>query len=94
MRILMATMAQKPSQEWVDEHMSKNIADILFTDFASNHNGHIPSNSELTAYINTIQPNAQLELIRGKSALNSVEMHLRDSSDILRWIKIVCDRPA
>ena len=86
-------LTNKPSPKFIDENMSSNIANAFIDAYYEKHR-KTPTNSECSAFISSMDDSQKIRVVRNYRGNKLLESQMESDEDILRWIKIVADRPS
>jgi hypothetical protein len=81
-------MKNRPSQEFIDYHMAKTVESVMLSAFLS-RNRSLPTKVELAEFIRSMPAVEIVTTVRSHESTRSLEVQLRDDSEILRWAEAV-----
>lgn len=85
-------MQNKPSQEFIDHHMTQTVESVMINTFMLSGSGSLPSKVDLAEFIRHMPANDIVTAVRSHKSTRSLQVQLKDDSEILRWAEAVAAR--
>jgi hypothetical protein len=82
-------MQNKPSQEFIDYHMTQTVESVMIHAFSTSKGGALPNKAELVSFVRLMPAKEIVALVRSHTSTRSLQVQLKDDNEILRWAEAV-----